>query len=149
MYVNYGWVCPTFDCAYKVCSLARQNKRMTVRGYDVSEVSNWSLTLVNSEGYSTYLVCPSVCLSVCLSVYANSRSTGYEAAYERYQQLEGYESMKIEKAIFLKRLRSRDMACTSEKANIRAVCDRSRTRPRRLKRYVNFPYTFRNVNAFH
>ena len=52
----------------------------------------------------------SVCLSVCLSVYAYSRSTGYEAAYERYQQLEGYESMKIKKAIFLKRLRSRDMA---------------------------------------
>ena len=49
-------------------------------------------------------------LSVCLSVYAYSRSTGYEAAYERYQQLEGYESMKIKKAIFLKRLRSRDMA---------------------------------------
>ena len=41
---------------------------------------------------------------------AYSRSTGYEAAYERYQQLEGYESMKIKKAIFLKRLRSRDMA---------------------------------------
>ena len=49
-------------------------------------------------------------LFVCLSVYAYSRSTGYEAAYERYQQLEGYESMKIKKAIFLKRLRSRDMA---------------------------------------
>ena len=53
-----------------------------------------------------YLVCP----SVCLSVYAYSRSTGYEAAYKRYQQLQGYESMKIKKAIFLKRLRSRNMA---------------------------------------
>ena len=51
-----------------------------------------------------------VTVLVCLSVYAYSRSAGYEAAYERYQQLEGYESMKIIKAIFLKRLRSRDMA---------------------------------------
>ena len=70
---------------------------------------------MRSEGWSVCLsVCLSVylsvCLSVCLSVYAYSHSTGYEAAYERYQQLEGYENMKIKKAIFLKRLRSRDMA---------------------------------------
>ena len=32
-----------------------------------------------------YLVCVSVCLCVC--VYDYSRTTGYEAVYERYQQL--------------------------------------------------------------
>ena len=47
---------------------------------------------------------------VRLSAYDYSGATGYEAAYERYQQLQGYESMKTKKAIFLKRLRSRDMA---------------------------------------
>jgi hypothetical protein len=36
---------------------------------------------MRSEGYSTWSVC------VCLSFYAYSRTTGYEAAYERYQQL--------------------------------------------------------------
>ena len=68
--------------------------------------------------------------SVCLSVYAYSRSTGYEAAYERYQQLEGYESMKIKKGDFPETTAfQRYGVKTSEKANIRAVCDRSRTRP--------------------
>ena len=61
-----------------------------------------------------YLVCVSVCLfvclSVCLSVDDYSRTTGYEAAYERYQQLQCYKGMKINVAILLKRLRSRDMA---------------------------------------
>ena len=53
-----------------------------------------------------------VCLSVCfyLSVDDYSRSTGYEAAYERYQQLQSYKGMKNNVAILLKRLRSRDMA---------------------------------------
>ena len=51
-----------------------------------------------------------VCLSVCLSVDDYSRTTGYEAAYERYQQLQCYKGMKINVAILLKRLRSRDMA---------------------------------------
>ena len=50
------------------------------------------------------------CLSVCLSVYDYSRTTGYEAAYERYQQLQCYKGMKTNVAILLKRLRSRDMA---------------------------------------
>ena len=35
-----------------------------------------------------------VCLSVCLSVDDYSRTTGYEAAYERYQQLQCYKGMK-------------------------------------------------------
>ena len=56
------------------------------------------------------LVCLFVCLSVCLSVDDYSRTTGYEAAYERYQQLQCYKGMKNNVAILLKRLRSRDMA---------------------------------------
>ena len=53
-----------------------------------------------------------VCLFVCLFVSVDdySRTTGYEAAYERYQQLQGYKGMKSNVAILLKRLRSRDMA---------------------------------------
>ena len=51
-----------------------------------------------------------VCLSVCLSGYDYSRTTGYDAAYERYQQLQCYKSMKTNVWILLKRLRSRDMA---------------------------------------
>ena len=58
---------------------------------------------MRSEGYSSR----SVCLSVCLFVYDYS---GYEAAYERYQHLQCYNAMKINVAILLKRLRSRDMA---------------------------------------
>ena len=47
-------------------------------------------------------------LCVCLDSY--SRTTGYEAAYERlYQQLQCYKGMKINLGILLKRLRSRDM----------------------------------------
>ena len=49
-------------------------------------------------------------LCVCLSVDDYSRTTGYEAAYERYQQLQCYKGMKTNVAILLKRLRSRDMA---------------------------------------
>ena len=55
-------------------------------------------------------VCLFVCLSVCLSVDDYSRTTGYEAAYERYQQLQCYKGMKTNVAILLKRLRSRDKA---------------------------------------
>ena len=52
-----------------------------------------------------------VCLSVvCLSVDDYSRTTGYEAAYERYQQLQCYKGMEKNVTILLKRLRSRDMA---------------------------------------
>ena len=51
-----------------------------------------------------------VSVSVCLSVDDYSRTTGYEAAYERYQQLQCYKGMKMNVAILLKRLRSRDMA---------------------------------------
>ena len=55
------------------------------------------------EGYSSR----SVCL-YCLFVCDYSRTTGYEAAYERYQQLQCYKGKKSNVAILLKRLRSRD-----------------------------------------
>ena len=51
-----------------------------------------------------------VCLSVCVSVRDYSRTTGYEAAYERYQQLQCHKGLKINVAILLKPLRSGDMA---------------------------------------
>ena len=57
-----------------------------------------------------YIVVLCVSLSVCLSVYDYSRTTGYEAAYERYQYLQCYKGMKKYLATLLKRLRSRDMA---------------------------------------
>ena len=50
---------------------------------------------MRSEGYSNR----SVCLSVCLFVSYYSRTTGYEAAYERYQQLQCYKGRKINVAI--------------------------------------------------
>ena len=58
------------------------------------------------EGYSTW----SVCLSVCPSVRASSRTTGYEEANEGRRRLLSKENIDINVAIFLKRLRSRDMA---------------------------------------
>ena len=51
-----------------------------------------------------------LCVCVCLSVDDYSRTTGYEAPYEQYQQLQCYKGMKTNVAILLKRLRSRDMA---------------------------------------
>ena len=49
-------------------------------------------------------------VAACLFVDDYSHTTGYEAAYERYQQLQCYKGMKMNVAILLKRLRSRDMA---------------------------------------
>ena len=51
----------------------------------------------------------SVCLFVCLCTFF-SRTTGYETAYERYQQLQCYKRKKNNVAILLKPLRSGDMA---------------------------------------
>ena len=66
---------------------------------------------MRSEGYSSRSVCLSVCLFVCLLFVSNcSRTTGYVAAYERYQQIQCYKGRKNNVAILLKRLRSRDMA---------------------------------------
>ena len=61
---------------------------------------------MRSEGYSSR----SVRLCVCLCVHDYSRTTGYEAAYELYQQLQCHKGKKYNVAILLKRLRSRDMA---------------------------------------
>ena len=67
---------------------------------------------MRSEGYSSR----SVCVSVCLFVYDYSRTTGYEAAYERYQPLQCYKGTKCgdfaEKTAF-----ERYGVKTSEKAN--------------------------------
>ena len=57
-------------------------------------VPDQSLTLgAELEGYRSHSVSVylSVCLSVCMSVYDFSRTTGYEEAYERYQQLQCYK----------------------------------------------------------
>ena len=43
------------------------------------------------RGYCTWSVCLFVCLFVCLSVYDYSRTTGYEAVYERASVLQGQE----------------------------------------------------------
>ena len=59
-----------------------------------------------------------VCVCVCVCVYTYSRTTGYEAAYGLYQQLHCYKGKKNNVAILLKRLRSRDIVKTSEKANM-------------------------------
>ena len=58
---------------------------------------------MRSEGYSSRSVCLCVCVSVCVCVYDYSRTTGYEAAYERYQQLQCYKGRKNNVAILLKR----------------------------------------------
>ena len=51
-----------------------------------------------------------LCVCLCVSVRDYSRTTGYEAAYERYQQLQCHKGLKINVAILLKPLRSGDMA---------------------------------------
>ena len=63
------------------------------------------------------LAVPSLCeqgftvLGLCVYDYSRTGyEAAYEAAYERYQQLQCYKGMKTNVAILLKRLRSRDMA---------------------------------------
>ena len=68
-----------------------------------------------------------VVLCVCLFVSDYSRTTGYEAAYERYQQLQCYKGKKKIVAISLKRLRSRDMAWKHAK---KSICKMSTGLPR-------------------
>ena len=58
--------------------------------------------IMRSEGYSSR--------SVCLCVWDYSRTTGYKAAHERYQQIQCYKRKKNNVAILLKSLRSGDMA---------------------------------------
>ena len=69
---------------------------------------------MRSEGYSTL----SVCLYVCLFVYYYSRTTGYEAAYERYQQLQRYKGMKLTGDFAETSAFERYGVKTSEKANV-------------------------------
>ena len=78
---------------------------------------------MRSEGYSSR----SVCLSVCLSVRTKSRTTGYEGAYGRYQQIQCYKGRKNNVAILLKQLRSRDMARKQAK---KPICIMSTGLPR-------------------
>ena len=78
---------------------------------------------MRSEGYSSR----SVCLCVCVCVYDYSRTTGYEAAYERYQQLQCYKGKKNNVAILLKPLRSGDMAWKQAK---KPICIMSTGLPR-------------------
>ena len=54
------------------------------------------------------VLCACLCVCVCVSNY--SRTTDYEAAYERYQQLQCHKGLKYNVAILLKPLRSGDMA---------------------------------------
>ena len=72
--------------------------------YMLSRIGFQPSARMRREGYSSRSVC------TCLSVYNYSRTTSYEAAYERYQQLQCYKGKKVNVAILLKRLRSRDMA---------------------------------------
>ena len=76
---------------------------------------------MRSEGYSSRSV------SVCLCVYDYSRTTGYEAAYELYQQLQCYKGKKINVAILLKPPRSEDMASKQDK---KPICIMSTGLPR-------------------
>ena len=73
------------------------------------KVSKLSISLINPRRACAARVTV-VGLFICLSVDDYSRTTGYEAAYERYQQLQCYKGMKMNVAILLKRLRSRGMA---------------------------------------
>ena len=70
-----------------------------------------SVTIINPRRACVARVTVVVlCVCVCVCVYDYSRTTGYEAAYKRYQQLQCYKGKKTKVAILLKRLRSRDMA---------------------------------------
>ena len=72
---------------------------------------------MRSEGYSSRSV--TVCLSVCLFVGDFSRTTGYEAAHERYQQLQCYKGKKRKGGDFAETTAfERYGVKTSEKANM-------------------------------
>ena len=71
-----------FEMTDRVVAIAARSSRMRMIGLSC----RCFLTLgAHAQRGLPYLVC--VCVSVCLSVYDYSRTTGYEAAYERYQQL--------------------------------------------------------------
>ena len=90
-----------------LCCLWNDNHCVVLTGTKVEGECRRELTLgAHAQRGLQYLVC----LSVCLSVRASSRTTGYEAANEWHQRVVNNEKMDINVAIFLKRLRSRDMA---------------------------------------
>ena len=62
---------------------------------------------MHSEGYNTWSVCPSVCLSICLCLFSHYRLRGGLYVIPAASKLQGHENKKV---IFLKQLRSRDMA---------------------------------------
>ena len=62
-------------------------------------------SLINPRRACAARVTVVVTSSVCLCVW----TTGYEAAYERYQQLQCHKGLKNNVAILLKPLRSGDM----------------------------------------
>ena len=84
--------------------------RYSVTTLDISYVINPRRACAARVTVVVLCVCLSICLSVCLFVSDYSRTTGYEAAYERYKQIQCHKGRKINVAILLKRLRSRDMA---------------------------------------
>ena len=86
---------------------------------------------MRSEGYSSRSVCLSVYVCVCVCVYDYSSTTGYEAAYERYQQLQCYKGKKNNVAILLKRCTALERygVKTSEKANMHIELTSTRFSP--------------------
>ena len=82
------------------------------------------LNIINSRracAARVTVVVLSVCLSVRLSVRASSSTTGYEAGNEWHQRVVNNEEMDKNVAIFLKRLRTRDMAWKQAKKRTRAI----------------------------
>ena len=71
------------------------------RGSAVISINPRPSARMRSEGYSSRSVYCTVCL-YCVCVYDYSRTTGYEAAYELYQQLQCYKGKKNNVAILLK-----------------------------------------------
>ena len=82
----------------------------------MSDTNIFSATRACAARVTVVVLC--VRPSVRLFVHDYSRTTGYEAAYERYQHLQCHKGTKNKLAILLKRLRSRDIVKTSEKANM-------------------------------
>ena len=80
---------------------------MEVTRMEVSTTADSTMVFVALKSHRSLCVCD-----------AYSGTTGYEVANKRYQRLKNYANLKNDWAIFLKRLRSRDMPLTSEKANM-------------------------------
>ena len=104
MFMSTGGMCVVPAGLFQHCSIPELHY-VTVDIY-----SNHHVSLINprracAARVTVVVLC--TCLSVCLSVYDYSRTTGYEAAYERYQHPLCYKGMKKYVTILLKRLRSK------------------------------------------